>query len=204
MSGDRRNRSLSSPRRGIESNLVSLRRATELDRRRVYEWLACSDVTPSMMGPPTYPDHPAPTWDEFCSDYAPHYFDGTDPSSGMVFIIEREGEPVGAVNYDEIDMGKSRTELDIWMSDGTNCGRGFGPDAPGALCRYLQREHGICEFVIRPSERNTRAIRAYEKAGFRRVHIEPSEAEREFGPGDYTDTVTMVMYLPTEHGKGRW
>ena len=65
---------------------VSLRPAVASDRRQVYEWLARSDVTPSMMGPPDYPDHPIPSWEEFCADYLPHYFDDSENS---VVLLKR-------------------------------------------------------------------------------------------------------------------
>jgi hypothetical protein len=44
----------------LKGNDILLREAEETDRRQVYEWLALSDLTPSMMGPPAFPDHPIP------------------------------------------------------------------------------------------------------------------------------------------------
>jgi len=55
---------------------MALRPATEQDKRMVYEWVAKSDTTPSIMGPPQFPDHQVSTWEEFCTDYRSHYFDG--------------------------------------------------------------------------------------------------------------------------------
>ena len=71
---------------------IVLRPATETDRRSVYEWLACSDITASMIGPPHYLDHPVPTWEEFCADYDAHYFNDSALSRGRCFIIMLEGE----------------------------------------------------------------------------------------------------------------
>ncbi len=78
---------------------VSLRPAVTSDRRHVYKWLAKSDVMPSMMGSPDYPDHPIPTWDEFCADYLPHYFDDSEPLSGRCFIIVAEEQDLGVVPW---------------------------------------------------------------------------------------------------------
>ena len=51
------------------------------------------------------------------------------------------------------------------------CGRGYGTDALIALSRMLYVRFGVQEFMMQPSARNPRAIRAYEKAGFRSIDI---------------------------------
>lgn len=182
----------------IKGDQVILRPAIEEDRRAVYEWMAESDVTRSMMGPPHYSDNPIPTWEQFCSDYTSHYFDGINPLLGKCFIIEAEASPVGLISYNDIDERNRRTELDIWMNRESNCGRGFGPDALKSLMKYLHRELGIIEFVIRPSARNTRAILAYLKAGFERLEIEPKQEVAEYGPRDYSDSVILIKRMSTD------
>jgi hypothetical protein len=72
----------------IRGSLVTVRPAREHDRRAIYQWLAESDLTPSMLGPPNFPDAPEPTWDQFCEDYGPDFFDGTRQEVGRSFIIE--------------------------------------------------------------------------------------------------------------------
>lgn len=49
--------------------------------------------------------------------------------------------------------------------------------------------------MIRPSARNPRAVRAYEKAGFRIIPMSKREQAETYGPGDYEDCVVMVMEL---------
>ena len=78
----------------LHGTKVALRPAVEADRTSVYAWLARSDLTPSMMGPPRFPDHPVPAWEEFCADYKPHYFDGSLPHAGRCFIIVAGSEDV--------------------------------------------------------------------------------------------------------------
>lgn len=169
-----------------------LRQAVEDDRRTVYEWMAESEITKSMMGPPRYSDIPIPNWEQFCSDYSPQYFNGSDPMLGKCFVIEVAANPVGVVSYNDVDERNRRTELDIWMNSESNCGKGYGPYALKLLMEYLHRELGITEFVIRPSARNTRAIRAYLKAGFERLEIETKQEVAEYGPGECGDSVVLV------------
>lgn len=181
----------------IQGKRVTLRLAMEQDKRMIYEWLAESDVTPFTMGSPHFPDHPVPTWEEFCADYKPHFFDGSNPELGRCFVIMVSGMPVGQVNYNDIDQYHQRTELDIWMGCEANCGKGYGPDALQALCEYLFLTYGIVEFVIRPSARNRRAIRAYEKAGFQQVALSPEQQKAEYGLGDYDDSIVLVKHIST-------
>ena len=171
---------------------VVLRPSALEDRQMIFEWLAHSDITSSMIGPPTFPDQPIPSWAEFLADYEDYYFDGSAPEQGRSFVIMVDGEPVGQINYGEIDGERRRTELDIWLKSGRHTGKGFGSAALKALTSLLRREFGVAEFVIRPSTRNPRAIRAYEKAGFRRIEISPEEATARYGPGDYTDDTVMI------------
>jgi hypothetical protein len=81
----------------IRGSLVTLRPASEDDRRAVYQWLAQSDLTASMLGPPDFTDVPAPDWEQFCTDYGTPFFDGTREEVGRSFIIEAD-QPVGHVN----------------------------------------------------------------------------------------------------------
>jgi diamine N-acetyltransferase len=164
----------------------------EADRAHVYAWLARSDVTPSMMGPPRFADHPVPTWGEFCADYEPHYFDGSAPRAGRCFIIVVDGEDVGVVGYNRIDPASGECELDIWLRSERDCGKGYGSDALQVLCDFLRRSMGVVRAIIRPSLRNERAIAAYRRAGFEMSALSADEQEARYGEGDYGDTVTLV------------
>jgi hypothetical protein len=98
----------------LKGTKITLREATEADRRSVFEWLARSDLTPSMMGPPLFPDHSIPTWEEFCADYQPHYFDSSPPCHGRCFIILESGIAVGIICHNEL-LPDGTTDMDIWL-----------------------------------------------------------------------------------------
>jgi len=166
----------------------------------IYESLARSDVTHILLAHPTQPETPTLTWEQFCDDYKSHYFDNASPYAGRCFVIDVDGEAVGQVNYNTIDMVKGRTELDIWMRSEATCGKGYGPDALRTLCDYLFREFGVHEFLIQPSASNLRAIRAYEKAEFRRVTLSQEDAEAEYGPKNSADSVYMTKNIEAQGG----
>ena len=172
---------------------VTIRSATHAHRRTVYQWAACSDLTATMMGPPNFPENPVPMWEDFCDDYSQHFFDGSRPERGRSFIIERldTSEAIGHISYDCHGDRPRFAELDMWMRDSSCCGRGFGSEALRLLSDHLHKTLGISEMILRPSARNVRAIRSYEKAGFVRLAISEAEHVALYGQGEYRDTVVM-------------
>ena len=183
--------------RVLSGRQVKLRPATPEDRRAVYEWAACSDLTAAMMGPPLFPEHPAPSWEAFCAEHGPHFFDGSNLTLGRCFIIEVDGEAVGQIYYNDIEerAGARRTELDLWMRAEAHCGRGYGSDALETLCAHLAETLAVTACMVQPSARNPRAIRAYEKVGFQPLALPLAEARALWGPNDYDDSVYMVKRL---------
>jgi diamine N-acetyltransferase len=179
------------------SKTIRLSPAMLADRREIYEWAACSDLTATMMGPPEFFENPVPTWEEFCDDYGAFFFDGSRPERGRSFIIQHidTGETVGHISYDCHGDRPRFVELDMWMRDSSCCGHGYGSEALRLLCDHLQATLGIREMILRPSARNLRAIRSYEKAGFVRVDLTQREMAARYGPGEYRDTVVMRRLL---------
>ncbi len=177
-----------------DTERVQLRPATAADRRPIYEALAKSDVTDFLLGDISQRHTRLLSYAEFCADYKQHYFDDSQPEAGRCFVIEVAGRAIGQVNYNEIDRARGRVELDIWMFAERYCGRGHGTAALRLMCEFLEARLGVQNFVIRPTARNPRAIRAYEKAGFERVDLSPADAACEYGPPDDVDGVTMCRF----------
>ncbi len=72
----------------ISGEKISLRAATIEEHKQIFEWLAHSDLTSSMLGPPLFADNPVPSWDSFIEDYHTEFFNDKNPYSGRSFIIE--------------------------------------------------------------------------------------------------------------------
>jgi diamine N-acetyltransferase len=182
----------------IAGNKIKLIPAKESDREKIYNWLCKSDLTPSIMGFPKYPEHPIPTYEKFCNEYPLFFFNESGDGIGRVFIIVANGNKVGTVGYDLLDKRKNRVVLDIWMKAEQYCGHGYGSDALNALSAYIHENYAITDFLISPSKRNKRAVAAYKKAGFEYVKIiDKKEQEEEFGLSEYDDNVLMVKRLIT-------
>jgi aminoglycoside 6'-N-acetyltransferase len=87
----------------------------------------------------------------------------------LVLAVESEGQVIGAIQAcEEEDPQYRHAGIDLFLGTAWQ-GRGLGPEAIGALVRYLFTERGHHRLVIDPAAENERAVRAYERVGFRRV-----------------------------------
>ncbi len=117
-----------------------------------------------------------------------------------VFVVETEGEVIGAIQYDEEEDPMYRhASIDIFLTTARH-GQGLGPEAIRLLARYLIDERGHHRMTIDPAADNGAAIRAYEKVGFRRVGVMRSY---ERGPDDtWHDGLLMEMLADELTGDG--
>ncbi len=171
----------------LKSEILTLRPATIEDKRKIFNWLANSNLTSEMLGPPNFPDNLIPTWDEFDNDYLDYYFDGSQPMQGQCFVLEHNGQEIGQINYNEIDAKTKSTEIDIWLADRQFTGKGLGTEAIKTLCNYLNKSFDCKTIYIFPSSRNYNAIKSYKKAGF----IETDKRPYNF-IADYNDTIVLI------------
>lgn len=171
----------------IDGRRVRLRPAALADRRMIHDWSYASDVAPLLH----LSDPPSRPFDEWCDDWEEHYFTDAAPERGRMFLVLDGETPVGAIAHHAIDV-RRRVELDIWLNAEASCGRGLGTDAIEALCAYLEKALGARTFMMQPSARNPRAVRAYEKVGFVQVPATPEEIAADWGDVDHPDSVLML------------
>jgi aminoglycoside 6'-N-acetyltransferase len=112
-------------------------------------------------------------------------------AEAKTFVIEVDGEVVGAAQYDEVEDPMYRSaNIDLYLTTPRH-GQGLGSEAVRVLARYLIEELGHHRLTIDPAADNAAAIRAYEKVGFRPVGVMRSY---ERGPdGTWHDGVLMEM-----------
>jgi aminoglycoside 6'-N-acetyltransferase len=111
-----------------------------------------------------------PWWGTFDDEKLRH--DIIEPPVDVAsFVIEVEGTVVGLIQYSEENEPDYRhAGIDIAVGSSWQ-GRGVGSDAIRALALHLFQERGHHRLTIDPAAGNTRAIRAYERVGFRPVGI---------------------------------
>lgn len=170
---------------------LKLNQATLYDRDKIFRWLACSDATPEMLGPPTFPDAPVPTYEEFCDDYNEEAF--RDYGDFRLFLIVVDHEEVGAISFFLRDRV---AELDLWIANRQNWNKGYGSTALKTAIGMLMRDKLADILIIRPSARNTRAVSAYQKAGFEIYHPDRHDIPEWCLTEnlDYEDAVVLVQF----------
>jgi aminoglycoside 6'-N-acetyltransferase len=88
-----------------------------------------------------------------------------------VWAIEVDGELAGSIQAaEELDPDYRKAGIDIFMHSRFQ-GRGIGTDAVRTLARYLFDVRGHHRLTIDPAADNDRAIRTYEKVGFKPVGV---------------------------------
>lgn len=93
------------------------------------------------------------------------------------FLVPAQGTPVGYAQY--WHAGVAEGGIDMVLGPEA-CGRGLGPDAARALLAHLGGALGWRRVTVDPVRGNVRAVRAWEKAGFRQVSSEAENLLMEF------------------------
>ncbi len=95
--------------------------------------------------------------------------EGRDDSTGLAVL--HAGELVGLAQYsEELDPDYRHASIDVFLAAPYQ-GRGLGTDTVRTLARHLVRDRGHHRLTIDPAAHNARAIRCYEKVGFRQVGV---------------------------------
>ena len=85
--------------------------------------------------------------------------------------IELDGSTVGLIGYyEENEFEYRHAGMDLSLHPDFH-DRGLGTDAVRTLARWLIDERGHHRLIIDPDAQNARAVRCYEKVGFKRVGV---------------------------------
>lgn len=141
----------------LAGDRVRLRPATSADRDRIHEILSEPSVA-RWWGAPRPGVDPADDW--LAAD-----------EDTVVLAIELDGMVIGSIQAaEEPDPDYRHAGIDLFLATAWQ-GQGLGTDAIRTLARYLFEVRGHHRLTIDPSAANERAIRAYERIGFRRVGV---------------------------------
>jgi len=86
----------------------------------------------------------------------------------MIICEAQGGRPVGSVYLRDIDRRHNKAEYGIFIGGDGARGKGYGTMAARLMIRYAFEEMDLHRLFLRVFADNTRAIRSYEKAGFKR------------------------------------
>ncbi len=149
------------------------------------------------------PDLPSMTLELAKEEYGP---DTLPDAPSTACIVELEARPVGFIQFyrwssfadDALEVGipfdGSTYGIDVFIGDEALVGRGLGTRIVGLLSDYLLDELGGSSVALTTDLENARAIRCYEKAGFRKVK---QVLDTDTWQGERTISWLMVKELPS-------
>lgn len=165
---------------------VNLRPIRHEDSALLYEWITDRDlvILNSSYWPVSQGDHEA--WVESRL---------TRRSDLVVFVVEDEArKPIGTCQLVGINWVHRSAELQIRIAPGAQ-DRGLGTLAIASLCDFGFKDLGLHRISLSVWATNRRAIRAYEKAGFRREGLLSQAA---FVDGRFEDVIVMGLINPKD------
>ncbi len=147
---------MAEPAQALRGESVSLRRASAADAPRLAAIIALPSVA-EWWGR----HEPATIVEEVIAP-------GDDT---VTYAIDVAGQVVGLVQYwEENDPQFRHAGIDIFLDPACH-GRGLGADAVRTVARHLFADRGHHRVVIDPAADNHRAIRSYQRVGFRPVGV---------------------------------
>ncbi len=156
---------------------------TVAEQRRRFEWSRNAELQYWSGRIPT-----APSFAEFCRVLPERDW----PSSGQrrsYGILDEGGQLIGMVSCYGIDWEQRTGELGVYIGETDLWNRGYGTDAVLTLLAHLFTDLRFAIVSLTTYATNTRALKSYEKAGFRRI-----STRRRFRPaiGYYREVAMSV------------
>jgi aminoglycoside 6'-N-acetyltransferase len=110
------------------------------------------------------------------------------------FVILVEDEVVGYIQFwEDPDPDSRHADVDIFLGPQSH-DRGLGTEAMRAIVRHLIEERRHHRITLTTAVDNARAIRVYEKVGFRRVGVLRKASLRHL-TGDWEDELLMELVV---------
>lgn len=113
----------------------------------------------------------------------------------FVFAIEiyREEKYIGDCGLHKINWDEKNAEFGIAIGDKNYWGKGYGRDATEAAIKFASRYLGLESIKLSVYEYNKRAIKTYERCGFKEKKILEKD---HFYNNIYWDTIIMELKFP--------
>jgi aminoglycoside 6'-N-acetyltransferase len=133
-------------------------------------------------------DNPFPI-DRIKEKYAPRVL-GSENVVPCLLVFQ--SAPIGYAQFYPIPEEAGVFGIDQFIGEAGLWNRGLGTHAVSLLLQYLFRVKGARKVIVDPHVTNARAIRCYEKCGFRKVKLLP---RHELHEGSLRDSWLMEVAL---------
>lgn len=147
------------------TNRIKLRKMTEQDIAVYHKWRNTIGVMESTsLSLDIYSL-------EETGSFVQHVILGTTNSKTYLITDSASDQPIGLTSLISIDVKNRNAELVIDIGEPDYWGKGYGQEALGLLLRYAFMELNLHRISLRVFDFNTRAIKLYDKLGFKQEGI---------------------------------
>ena len=92
----------------------------------------------------------------------------TGKATQMMIVLNEGDRAIGSVYVRDIDLEHKKAEHGIFIGETDCLGKGYGTEAAELMIEYAFEFLGIHKLMLRVYAENERAIKSYEKAGFKK------------------------------------
>jgi len=171
---------------GRKVNLRPLR-DDDLDRRA--EWLKDRETYELFTGSPPSRAYRRSDAEWWCENLEAD-------TQAVVFAIEtKTGRHIGDIDLHAIDQVDKTGKLTVLVGEKSAWDSGFGTDAIGTLLRHAFAELDLEQVKLRVFNFNKRAIRCYQKCGFRKTWDTADDLWLSSGGAETYMAVTKKRFL---------
>lgn len=175
----------------FESERIILRKMTAQDAEVYHKWRNDIDVMQTT----------APLLDVYTIEETEKFVNQiiSGSSSKSYIIVEKQSKkPIGVTSLIKIDYKNRNAECIIDIGEKDAWGKGYGAEAMKLLLDYGFMELNLHRIYLRVFSFNSRAIKLYEKVGFKQEGI---SREAIFRNGAWHDIIHMAVLQSEYFGK---
>ena len=168
----------------MEGKLVRLRAYEKSDLDAVMKWVNDEEVTDLLGGGNLVYPVSSLAEEKFIEAAA----GSSDKQKNFVIETLAERKYIGGISFNVIDWLNRSAAVGIVIGDKSLWGKGYGADAMRVLMRLAFDKMNLHRLGLNVFDYNQRAIKSYEKCGFKREGV---LREDHFARGKYHDTIVM-------------
>jgi len=116
---------------------------------------------------------------------------GSGKAVQFLIIVNETSMPIGSVYLRDIDHDNDKAEFGIFIGEDSARGMGYGSEATRLICKYGFEQLYLHKIILRVFEYNSAAIRAYERAGFKREALFVDDLKFD---GEYVNMIFMALF----------
>ncbi|MDR3599157.1 MAG: GNAT family protein [Desulfosporosinus sp.] len=167
----------------LKGQKILIRPIEEDDLDLLYQWYNDQEVNLWSSG--AWPLNTLMSKDQI----AVKFLDGS-PDTCQYAILAENDLLIGTTGFKEVNIPSRSAILSIVIGNKTYWGKGYGSDALITFVRFLFTQWNFHRISLDTWDENIRAIKAYEKVGFK---IEGRQREARFVLGNYHDAILMGL-----------